>query len=108
MAQPRSLKSDKRYKDAPRYKAIYAYEDAFKDSYKKHMDMMITEVTKQMSESIKRINKSSIDELKKAVVDGDLELQTREIAGETCYYARVKGQAYWSFITEEKYLALQG
>lgn len=29
------LKSDGRYKDAPRFKAIYGYEDEFKSDYRK-------------------------------------------------------------------------
>lgn len=107
ITKPRDLKGDKRYKDAPRFPVIYQYEDKFKDSYTKHLNMMVTELTKQMADSIKKIQKASPDELKKAITDGELELQTRDIAGETCYYARVKGQPHWSFMSKEKYESLQ-
>lgn len=40
----KSLKSDKRYKDAPRYKAVYGYEDEFKDSFQPVVTSMVKEI----------------------------------------------------------------
>jgi hypothetical protein len=48
ITQPRSLKQDKRYKDAPRFPIIYTYEDEFKKSYDKHIQMMMVDLSKQM------------------------------------------------------------
>lgn len=42
--EPTSLKSDGRYKDAPRYQVIYGYEDEFKQSFSPIMTQMIKEI----------------------------------------------------------------
>ena len=51
--QPRSLKQDKRYKDAPRFPIIYTYEDEFKNSYKTHLNMMMIDLSKEMIKQLK-------------------------------------------------------
>ena len=43
-SKAKPLKSDKRYKDAPRFKVIYGYEDDFKLSFKKNLIEMQKEL----------------------------------------------------------------
>jgi hypothetical protein len=47
--KPKPLKSDKRYKDGPRYPVIYQYEDDFKKSWKEITNVGITEVGLELS-----------------------------------------------------------
>lgn len=51
--KPRSLKSDARYKDAPRYGAIIEYEGELKKDYTKFLIQMNVEMAKRMTEFIK-------------------------------------------------------
>lgn len=44
----KSLKGDKRYKDAPRFKVIYGYEDDFKIGFKGMLVPMQKELIKKM------------------------------------------------------------
>jgi len=103
MRQPRRLKKDKRFKDAPRFPVIYAYEDAFKDSYNTHAKMMVADLTKQMVAFTKQQKGAAIN---KAIDNGDLEFETRDIGGEICYYYRHKGATLWTMLTKEQYDAL--
>ena len=48
------LKGDKRYKDAPRYKAVFGYEDTYKDAGRKSL----IDMTKEMAKSLSKIAKS--------------------------------------------------
>ena len=48
-----SLKSDKRYKDAPRYKLIVEYEREFTKTYEKHIDEILSQIGKQLSKFAK-------------------------------------------------------
>ena len=43
------LKGDRRYKDAPRFKAIYGYEDDFRAGFKKQMIAMQKELLTTMN-----------------------------------------------------------
>jgi hypothetical protein len=43
------LKGDKRYKDAPRFKVIYGYEDDFKTGFMKEMVSMQKELLTTMN-----------------------------------------------------------
>lgn len=49
---PRSLKSDKRYKDAPRYPVIYQYEADFKDGWKGIMKVGLTEFKLELAKTV--------------------------------------------------------
>lgn len=51
--KPHSLKSDKRYKDAPRFKAIYGYEDRFKAGYEKTLKEMNMNVVNKLKSQLK-------------------------------------------------------
>lgn len=42
--EAKKLKGDKRYTDAPRYQAIYGYEDDFKSKFKKSTEQMSKEI----------------------------------------------------------------
>ncbi len=42
--EPKKLKGDKRYFDAPRYKAIYGYEDSYKNAFKNNVSLMVKEM----------------------------------------------------------------
>jgi hypothetical protein len=44
------LKGDKRYVDAPRYKAIYGYEDDFKKNWKAMMSVALTDITNKLKQ----------------------------------------------------------
>lgn len=50
MAQIPTLKTDKRYKDAPRYKLIYDYENEFKKAHKDNVNKMLELIGKKLSE----------------------------------------------------------
>lgn len=46
----KSLKGDKRYKDAPRYNVIFAYEDDFKKEFENQSRKMMKEIVGTMKE----------------------------------------------------------
>lgn len=99
------MKSDKRYKDAPRFQLIYGYEDAFKNSYNKHMKMMMTEMSKAMMDMTKKSSSASI---KKAIEDDLLEFEIRNIGGDVIHYCRPKGEPVWKIVNEHQYEQLGG
>ena len=49
MAEARKLKSDGRYKDAPRFQVIYDYEASFRTDFKKLNGMMAKELIVKMA-----------------------------------------------------------
>ncbi len=48
-SKAKPLKSSKRYVDAPRFKAIYGYEDDFKNNFKKYLVDAQKEIILRMS-----------------------------------------------------------
>lgn len=55
--KPTSLKSDKRYKDAPRYQVIYGYEDEFREAFPPIIKQMIKEITVTANDMINERSK---------------------------------------------------
>ena len=51
--KPKSLKKDKKYKDAPRYKTIYGYEDEIKFEFKKTLLETGVELESTMKKMLK-------------------------------------------------------
>ena len=47
------LKSNPKYKDAPRYPLIYKYEGEFKSNYEKSTKVMVTQLASKMMEFVK-------------------------------------------------------
>ena len=52
MAQIPRLKSNKKYKDAPRYPLIYDYEGAMKRNYGKTLGQMAAQLSKKMAKFV--------------------------------------------------------
>jgi hypothetical protein len=52
MAQIPKLKSNKKYKDAPRYSLIYDYEGDVKNKYSKMVNSMSLEIVSKMANFI--------------------------------------------------------
>jgi len=49
-----SLKSNKKYKDAPRYKLIYDYEGDFKKAFKNSVDKSLSLIGKNLAKESKK------------------------------------------------------
>jgi hypothetical protein len=47
------LKSNPKYKDAPRFPLIYDYEDEFKSNYEKGVKVMVTQLASKMMKFVK-------------------------------------------------------
>lgn len=94
--KPDPLVTDRRYKDAPRFQLIYAYEDRFKKQFNRHLDMMMVELGKTMMDVVKQTNNATI---KKAIVNNDIEVSTRNIDGELVNYCRVRGSDKWNLLS---------
>lgn len=94
--KPNSLVTDRRYKDAPRFPLIYAYEDRFKQQFNRHLDMMMVELGKTMMDVAKQTN---TDTIKKAIVNNDIEISTRNIDGDVVHYCKAKGSDKWNLLS---------
>lgn len=103
--QANGMKGDKRYKDAPRFQLIYGYEDAFKNSYNKHLKMMTVEIAKAMTDATKQSPSTTIQ---KAIEENLLQFETRNIGGDIIHYCRPKGESVWKIINERQYRQLGG
>ena len=50
--EAKPLKKDKRYRDAPRYPVIYAYEDDFKNSWRDIMKVALKDVSVRLEKEL--------------------------------------------------------
>ena len=50
--KPKKLKGNKKYVDAPRFKAIYGYEDVFKKQFSNIFRVAIKEVNKHIKANV--------------------------------------------------------
>lgn len=51
--KPKKLEKNKRYKDAPRFKVIYGYEDSFKNAFEKSVNRMAEDIIQTANKMVR-------------------------------------------------------